>query len=71
MALTYIRTETHHRRHPRGFDIRIVAGAGSGKTFTMTQRILHLLREGKDDGGRPVDPARSSASPSPQGGGRA
>ena len=42
---------------PADSDILIVAGAGSGKTFTMTQRILHLLEQGKDDEGRPIDPA--------------
>ena len=27
-------------------DILVVAGAGSGKTFTMTRRIIHLIEEG-------------------------
>lgn len=57
MAITY----TPEQKHlivdtPAGKDLLIVAGAGSGKTFTMTQRILRLLREGKDGEGRPIDP---------------
>ncbi len=41
---------------PTDADILIVAGAGSGKTFTMTRRILRLLDAGTDDEGRPIDP---------------
>lgn len=57
MALTY----TPEQRRiiddtPAGSDLLIVAGAGSGKTFTMTQRILRLLRRGTGEDGRPVDP---------------
>lgn len=57
MALTY--TPEQKRiidDTPVDSDLLIVAGAGSGKTFTMTQRILRLLRGGKDGDGRPVDP---------------
>lgn len=31
---------------PLGDDILVVAGAGSGKTFTMTERIIHMIERG-------------------------
>lgn len=57
MALVY----TNEQRKlidetPVDNDILIVAGAGSGKTFTMTHRILHLLEQGRDEHGHVIDP---------------